>query len=88
MAIALDPSAHSPSGIALLQWPAMAVTLVGTWYLASTAKHWRLLGFWASIIANALWVAWGVHDHAYAVIAMNVTLAALNVRGVCKAQPS
>lgn len=71
----------------LLQWPAMAVTVGASWLVASTSKRRRTVGFWAFLASNALWIAWGVHDRAHALIALQVCLAALNVRGVLKNDP-
>ncbi len=31
-----------------------------------------------------LWVLWGWHDHAYALVGLQFCLAAINVRGVYK----
>ena len=36
------------------------------------------------LISNVLWVAWGLHDKAYALVAMQFGLAALNIRGATK----
>jgi hypothetical protein len=68
----------------LLQWPAMAVTIVAAWLVASRAAHRRALGFWCFLAGNALWVAWGLHDSAYALVALQFFLAALNARGIYK----
>ena len=71
----------------LLQWPAMAVTVVAAWLVASQAKRRREAGFWCFLLSNVLWIIWGVHDHAYALVALQVALAALNVRGAHKNEP-
>lgn len=68
----------------LVQWPAMAVTLIASWLVASTKERRRNIGFWVFILSNVLWVVWGVHDSAYALIALQVCLAALNIRGAVK----
>ena len=68
----------------LVQWPAMAVTVLAAWLVASNSKRRRQVGFWAFIVSNVLWVAWGWHTDAYALIALQVCLAALNIRGVKK----
>ena len=70
-----------------LQWPAMLVTVLAAWLVASTSKTRRAAGFWAFLVSNLLWVAWGVHDGAYALIALQLALAALNIRGVYKTVP-
>lgn len=70
-----------------LQWPAMVVTLVAAWLVASQQKGKRSWGFWCFILSNVLWIVWGWHDGAYALIALQVGLFALNVRGVRKNDP-
>ena len=67
-----------------LQWPAMAVTLVAAWLVASTRKGRREAGFWWFIASNVLWIAWAWHARAWALIALQVGLFALNVRGARK----
>jgi hypothetical protein len=73
--------------ISLLQWPAMAITLIAAWLVASQHKTKRSWGFWCFIASNVLWVAWGWHDRAWALIALQVGLFALNVRGARKNDP-
>jgi hypothetical protein len=68
----------------LLQWPAMAVTIVAAWLVGSRVAHRRALGFWCFLAGNVLWVAWGLHDSAYALVALQFFLAALNARGIYK----
>ena len=70
-----------------LQWPAMAITLLAAWLVASQSKKKRSIGFWSFIASNVLWVLWGWHDNAYALIALQVGLCALNVRGALKNDP-
>ena len=70
--------------LSLLQWPAMAVTLVAAWLVGSLHKTKRSWGFWAFIASNVLWVVWGWHDHAWALIALQVGLCATNIRGARK----
>jgi hypothetical protein len=73
--------------VALIQWPAMVATLAAAWLVASTSKHRRMIGFWVFLASNVLWIAWGWHDEAYALIALQVGLAAMNIRGVHKNEP-
>jgi len=74
------------SWLGALQWPAMAVTLVAAWLVASQSKQKRNWGFWCFIVSNVLWIVWGWHDGAYALIALQVGLFALNVRGERKTE--
>ena len=67
-----------------LQWPAMAVTLVASWLVASDREGRRNAGFWVFLVSNVLWVAWGLHANAYALIALQIGLAAMNIRGTVK----
>jgi hypothetical protein len=82
----LAASLPSMLNLDLIQWPAMAVTVAAAWYVASTRKKRRHLGFWLFLASNGLWVAWGVYAHAYALIVLQVCLAAMNIRGVSKSE--
>jgi hypothetical protein len=68
----------------LLQWPAMVATVAAAWLVASRSAGKRAVGFWIFLLSNVLWVAWGWHDRAYALVGLQFCLAALNVRGVYK----
>ena len=68
----------------LIQWPAMAVTVVAAWLVASRNPHKRVVGFWFFLLSNGLWVTWGLHDRAYALVGLQFFLAALNIRGAYK----
>jgi hypothetical protein len=68
----------------MLQWPAMLVTVVAAWLVASRSPRKRAAGFWWFLASNILWVAWGVHDGAWALVGLQFCLAALNFRGVYK----
>jgi hypothetical protein len=68
----------------LLQWPAMATTVGAAWLVASRSAHKRAIGFWVFLLSNVLWVLWGWHDRAWALVALQFCLAALNIRGVRK----
>ncbi|MBU7573547.1 MAG: hypothetical protein KAF64_09350 [Hydrogenophaga sp.] len=69
-----------------MQWPAMLVTLLASWLVASRSPGRRHLGFWLFLASNALWIAWGWHVSAHALIALQVGLAALNIRGALKTE--
>ncbi len=75
------------NSIDLLQWPAMLVTVSASWFVASTRKRRRKLGFWLFLLSNALWVAWGLYAHAYALIVLQAFLVVMNLRGLFKAEP-
>ena len=71
-----------------LQWPAMVVTVLAAWMVASQSKRRRQAGCWCFLLSNVLWVVWGWHDRAYALIVLQVALAGLNIRGAYKNEPS
>jgi len=62
----------------------MAITAYASWLVASQSKAKRESGFWWFLGGNVLWFAWGVHDGAYALIALQICLAALNIRAARK----
>jgi len=66
----------------------MIVTIVAAWLTASQSKKRRMAGFWCFLVSNVLWVTWGWHAGAYALIALQVALAFLNIRGVYKNETS
>ena len=72
--------------IDLLQWPAMLATVLAAWLVGSNTKRRRNAGFWVFLASNVLWGLWGWHDGAYALIALQVALAALNMRGAAKTE--
>lgn len=73
--------------IDLLQWPAMAVTIAAAWFVASSAKRKRTVGFWLFLLSNVLWSVWGWYQQAYALVLLQIFLAVTNVRGVYKNDP-
>jgi hypothetical protein len=70
--------------IDLLQWPAMVVTVLAAFWIGSLHRRKRLIGFWLFLVSNVLWIAWGWHADAYALIVLQFCLAALNFRGLSK----
>lgn len=68
----------------IIQWPAMAVTVVASYLVASLSDRKRKWGFWLFLLSNVLWVTWGWHDEAWALVTLQVCLAAMNIRGVKK----
>ena len=68
----------------LVQWPAMATTLASTYLVGSTSRSRRLVGFYSFLVSNVLWIVWGWHDGAWALVVLQIGLAILNVRGANK----
>lgn len=64
----------------------MAVTLASAWLVASNSPGRRSLGFWLFLLSNLLWIVWGWHSGAPALIALQLGLGALNIRGAIKAR--
>jgi hypothetical protein len=70
--------------IDLLQWPAMLVTLCAAFLVGARHTKRRIVGFYTFILSNILWIVWGVHDEAWALIALQAGLCAMNVRGIVR----
>jgi len=66
----------------LVQWPAMLLTVVAAWLAASSSERRRETGFWCFLGSNVLWVLWGWHAGAWALIVLQFALAGMNIRGV------
>jgi hypothetical protein len=73
--------------IDMLQWPAMVVTIVAAWLVASQSRRKRTIGFWVFLASNVLWAVWGWHQSAYALIVLQIALALMNGRGVYRNDP-
>jgi hypothetical protein len=71
-----------------LQWPAMLITVIAAWLIAAQRKFKRNWGFWLFLLSNVLWIFWGLHDGAHALILLQLCLAVLNIRGAMKNLPS
>ena len=72
----------------LIQWPAMVLTAIAAWLVGSRSPVKRNLGFWIFLVSNVLWVTWGWYARAYALIILQLCLAALNIRGAQKNDPA
>jgi hypothetical protein len=72
----------------LTQWPAMALTAAAAWLVGSQSRTKRNIGFWTFLLSNVLWAVWGWHARAYALIILQVCLAAINIRGAQKNDPT
>ena len=69
---------------AKLEWPAMAISLAAAWWMGSRKAQKRVVAFVMLIVGNLMWIAWGWGVQAWALIALNVGLMALNMRGIVK----
>jgi len=74
--------------IDFLQWPAMLVTLFAAYLIGSKRAERRVFGFCMFILSNVLWIVWGIHDEAWALIALQSALMVTNVRGIFKNESS
>jgi hypothetical protein len=68
----------------LVQWPAMLLTVAAAWLVGSRSPRKRNIGFWVFLTSNVLWVVWGWHAGAWALIVLQFCLAILNIRGAKK----
>ncbi|WP_462384444.1 hypothetical protein [Pseudomonas sp. Marseille-QA0892] len=62
----------------------MLATVIAAWLVGSLRKGRRLAGFYCFLFSNVLWVIWGWHASAWALIVLQICLAGLNIRGVLK----
>jgi hypothetical protein len=62
----------------------MVVTIIAAWHVASASKSRRAFGFWCFLLSNVLWVAWGLATATWALVLLQVFLAAMNIRGTLK----
>lgn len=76
-----------PQWVDWLQWPAMVVTVVAAWLVGSTRSRKRVAGFWFFLSSNVLWIAWGLYAGAWALIILQVCLAAMNFFGLFRNDP-
>ena len=65
----------------------MVITVIAAWLIGSQSKRKRKIGFWCFLLSNVLWVIWGWHDQAYALVVLQIALAILNIRGAYKNEP-
>jgi len=70
----------------LLQWPAFAASVAAAWLVASSSERRRNAGFWVFLASNVLWVAWGWPQGAWGLVALQVCLALMNIRGLKKTE--
>lgn len=69
-----------------IQWPAMVVTVLAAWLVASDNPRRRNWGFWLFLASNALWIVWAVGAAAWALLVLQLSLAAMNIRGAVKTE--
>ena len=60
----------------------MAVTLAAAFLVGARHARRRVFGFYTFILSNALWIVWGLHDEAWALITLQLGLLAMNVRAI------
>jgi hypothetical protein len=65
-----------------LQWPAMALSVAGSWFVADPMASLRLLGFVLFLLANIAWLAWGWHTRAWALVIMQAVFTLTSIRGL------
>ena len=70
----------------MLQWPAFGASVIAAWLVGSTNERRRLIGFWVFLFSNILWIVWAWPSQAWALVALQLALAAMNIRGVKKAK--
>jgi hypothetical protein len=68
----------------LLQWPALVVTVVAAWLVSGDRRAKREIGFWIFLLSNVLWIIWGFHSNALALVLLQFCLAVSNIHGMIK----
>jgi hypothetical protein len=71
----------------VLQWPAMATTVLAAWMTASQSRRRRRFGFAFFLLSNILWTTWAYHARAWALIVLQLFLCVTNIRGVVRNDP-
>jgi hypothetical protein len=64
-----------------LQWPAMALSLLGAVLVASSLRQRRRAGFGVWVGSNLLWVVWGLNSAAWGFVVMQLAFIATSVAG-------
>ncbi len=64
----------------------MVINILSVWMLTSQSRGKRHAGFLLSLLSNLLWVIWGWHVQAFAVLGLQIALATLNIHGVRKTE--
>ena len=72
--------------LGFIQWPAFAASIAAAYLVGSNGKTTRNLGFWVFLLSNGTWTVWGVYTDAWALVALQVCLAVLNMRGLYKTE--
>jgi len=68
--------------IDLLQWPGMALGLLGAPLVASARARLRMHGFAAWLVSNLCWIAWAIDAHAWGLVAMQLVFCASSAAGL------
>ena len=65
----------------LIQYPAAALTIVGYWCVGDKLEIIRKTGFVMGLFGNIVWILYGLFPVQYGLIATNVVIFALGIRG-------
>lgn len=64
----------------------MLITVAASYLVGSSLPERRLNGFRLFLLSNVLWVVWGLHASAWALIVLQAALVPMNVRGARKVE--
>jgi hypothetical protein len=67
-----------------LEWAATLATILGAFYVGSTRRSRRVLGFVVFCVSNVLWIWWGWPRGAWGLVTLQFALIAMNARGLAK----
>lgn len=61
-----------------LSWVGCVLLLYGLKLIGDKKRS----GFWVALVGEALWIAWGIIDHAWALVAMSVVISVMYLRAI------
>lgn len=62
----------------ILSWGGCILLLLGLKWIGDKKKT----GFYVAMVAEAMWIAWGLLTHSYALVVMSLAIMAMYVRAV------
>jgi hypothetical protein len=62
----------------ILSWGGCLLLLLGLKWIGDKKR----IGFYVAMVAELMWIVWGLLTHSYALVAMSVAIMAMYVRAV------
>lgn len=64
--------------LTVLSWSACVVLLLGLKLIGDK----RLSGFYVALVAEVMWIVWGLLTHANALVVMSIAITVMYIRGI------